>query len=53
MVIAVCIYCKKRFTSVRGISMHLKAAASRHIVNFITLEITKRTGILAAHLGLY
>jgi hypothetical protein len=29
------INCNKRFTSMRGVSMHLKMTAARHTVNFI------------------
>jgi hypothetical protein len=30
-----CIYCNKRFTSMRSVSMHLKGTANRHAVNFL------------------
>jgi hypothetical protein len=32
---AVCINCKKRFKSMRAVSMHLKVMAARHAVIFI------------------
>jgi len=32
---AVCINCNKHFTSMRGVSMHLKMTAARHVLNFI------------------
>jgi hypothetical protein len=32
---AICIYCNKRFTSMRSVGMHLKWKANRHAVNFI------------------
>jgi len=43
---AVCVNCNKRFTSMRGISMHLKMTASRHVVNFINYgNYEKKTGL--------
>jgi hypothetical protein len=33
---AICINCNNRFTSMRGISMHLKVTAARHAVNFLS-----------------
>jgi hypothetical protein len=51
MVIAACINYKKRFTSMRAISMHLKTTASRHIVNFINYgNCYKRAGLISAYL---
>jgi hypothetical protein len=45
-IIAICINCKKRFTSMRAISMHLKITAARHIVNFINYgNYDKKTGL--------
>jgi len=45
-IIAICINCKKRFTSMRAISMHLKMTAARHIVNFINYgNYDKKTGL--------
>jgi hypothetical protein len=42
---AVCINCNKRFTSMRGVSMHLKVTASR-VVNFIDHgDYDKKTGL--------
>jgi len=41
----VCINCNKRFTSLHGISMHLKRTAARHAVNFINYgNYDKKTG---------
>ncbi|MGA9154993.1 MAG: hypothetical protein WBZ36_30790 [Candidatus Nitrosopolaris sp.] len=43
---AVCINCNKRFTSIRGISMHLRMTAARHIVNFINYgNYNRKTGL--------
>jgi hypothetical protein len=43
---AVCINCNKRFNSIRSVSMHLKATASRHVVNFIDYgNYDKKTGL--------
>ncbi|HYA83126.1 MAG TPA: hypothetical protein VEH06_06720 [Candidatus Bathyarchaeia archaeon] len=43
---AICINCNKRFTSMRGISMHLKMTAARHVVNFINYgNYDKKTGL--------
>ena len=45
-IIAVCINCKKRFTSMRAISQHLKMTAARHFVNFINYgNYDKKTGL--------
>jgi hypothetical protein len=45
-VYAICIYCNKRFTSMRSISMHLKGTANRHAVNFVTRgKYDKKTGL--------
>lgn len=42
---AKCIDCNKRFTSMRSVSMHLKATANRHVVNFMNRgKYDKRTG---------
>jgi hypothetical protein len=32
---AVCINCNRRFKSTRGVNMHSKMNATRHVVNFI------------------
>jgi hypothetical protein len=43
---AVCINCNKRFNSTRAVSMHLKATAARHTVNFISHgNYNKKTGL--------
>ena len=43
---AVCVNCNKRFTYVRGVSMHLKKTAARHVVKFINYgNYDKRTGL--------
>jgi hypothetical protein len=43
---AICIYCNKRFTSMRSVSMHLKGTANRHAVNFINYgNYDKKTGL--------
>jgi hypothetical protein len=43
---AKCIYCNKRFTSMRSVSMHLKETANRHAVNFINYgNYDKKTGL--------
>jgi hypothetical protein len=43
---AVCIYCNKRFTSMRSVSMHLKLTANRHAVNFINYgNYDRKTGL--------
>src|SRR5215471_1771825 len=43
---AVCINCNKRFTSMRGVTMHLKMTAARHVVNFINYgNYDKKTGL--------
>jgi hypothetical protein len=43
---AVCINCNKRFTSMRGVTMHLKMTAARHVVNFINYgNHDKKTGL--------
>jgi hypothetical protein len=43
---AKCIYCNKRFTSMRSVSMHLKGTANRHVVNFMNRgKYDKRTGL--------
>jgi hypothetical protein len=48
---AVCINCNKRFTSMRGVTTHLKMTAARHVVNFINYgNYDKKTG-LKARLG--
>jgi hypothetical protein len=45
-VYAICIYCNKRFTSMRSISMHLKGTANRHAVNFVNRgKYDKKTGL--------
>jgi hypothetical protein len=41
---AICVNCNKRFTSMRGVSMHLKITATRHSVNFYGIY-DKRTGL--------
>ena len=43
---AVCLNCSKRFTSMRGISMHLRITGMRHIVSFINYgDYDKKTGL--------
>jgi hypothetical protein len=43
---AVCVNCNKRFTSMHGVSMHLKMTAARHVVNFINYgNYDKKTGL--------
>ena len=43
---AKCIYCNKRFTSMRSVSMHLKGTANRHALNFMSRgKYDKRTGL--------
>ena len=43
---AICVNCNKRFTSMRGVSMHLKMTSARHVVNFINYgNYDKRTGL--------
>ena len=43
---AICINCNKRFKSIRSVSIHLKATANRHAVNFIRYgQYDKRTGL--------
>ena len=43
---AICIYCNKRFTSMRSVSMHLKGTANRHAVNFVNRgNYDKKTGL--------
>ena len=43
---AVWIYCNKRFTSMRSISVHLKGTANRHAVNFVNRgKYNKKTGL--------
>jgi len=43
---AICVNCNKRFTYVRGVSMHLKKTAARHVVKFINYgNYDKRTGL--------
>jgi len=43
---AVCINCNKRFDSMRGVTMHLKATAARHAVSFINHgNYNKKTGL--------
>jgi hypothetical protein len=43
---AICVNCNKRFTSMRGVSMHLKKTSARHVVNFINYgNYDKRTGL--------
>jgi hypothetical protein len=43
---AKCIYCNKRFTSMRSVSMHLRGTANRHAVNFINRgKYDKKTGL--------
>ena len=43
---AACINCNKRFTSMRGVTMHLKMTAARHVVNFISYgNYDKKTGL--------
>jgi hypothetical protein len=45
-VYAICIYCNKRFTSMRSISMHLKGTANRHAVKFTNHgNYDKKTGL--------
>ena len=42
---AICIYCNKRFTSMRSVNMHLKGTANRHAVNFVNRgKYDKKTG---------
>ena len=42
----ICINCNKRFTSMRGVSMHLKVTAARHTVNFLSYgNYNKKTGL--------
>jgi hypothetical protein len=44
-IVVVCISCNKRFTSMRGVTMHLKITAARHVVNFINYgNYDKKTG---------
>lgn len=43
---AICINCNKRFKSMRAVTMHLKATAARHVVNFINYgKYDKNTGL--------
>jgi hypothetical protein len=43
---AVCLNCNKRFTSTRGVSMHLRTTGMRHVVNFINHgDYDKKTGL--------
>ena len=43
---AICINCNKRFTSIRGVSMHLKMTAARHAVNFLSYgNYDNKTGL--------
>jgi hypothetical protein len=43
---AVCLNCNKRFTSMRGVSMHLRMTRMRHVVNFINHgDYDKKTGL--------
>ena len=43
---ATCINCNKRFTFMRGVSMHLKMTAARHAVNFLSYgNYNKKTGL--------
>jgi hypothetical protein len=43
---AICINCKKRFKSVRAVTMHLKMTSARHAVNFIDHgNYNKNTGL--------
>jgi hypothetical protein len=43
---AVCLNCNKRFTSMRGVSMHLRTSGMRHVVNFINHgDYDKKTGL--------
>jgi len=43
---AICIFCNKRFTSIRSITMHLKGTANRHTVNFVNRgKYDKKTGL--------
>jgi hypothetical protein len=43
---AICVNCNKRFTSMRGVSMHLKKTSARHVVNFINYgNYDKKTGL--------
>jgi hypothetical protein len=43
---AVCINCNKRFTSMHGVSMHLKMTGSCHVMNFINHgNYDKKTGL--------
>jgi hypothetical protein len=45
---AVCINCKKRFQSMRAVTMHLKVTAARHTVIFINNgNYDKKTGLRA------
>jgi hypothetical protein len=42
---ATCINCNKRFSTVRAVSMHLKATAARHSVSFSNHGNYKKTGL--------
>jgi len=43
---AICFNCNKRFTSMRGISMHLRITGMRHVVSFINYgNYDKKTGL--------
>jgi len=45
-VLAVCVNCNKRFTSMHAVGMHLKMTAARHVVNFINYgNYDKKTGL--------
>jgi hypothetical protein len=43
---AICIHCNKRFKSMHSVTMHLKATANRHAVNFVNRgKYDKNTGL--------
>jgi len=43
---AVCLNCNKRFSSMRGVSMHLRTSGMHHVVNFINHgDYDKKTGL--------
>jgi hypothetical protein len=52
-VYAICIYCNKRFTSMRSISMHLKGTANRHAVNFVNRKQDLGKGAVLNRIPLY
>jgi len=46
IITAVCLNCNKRFTSMLGVSMHLRTTGMRHVVNFIDHgDYDKNTGL--------